>query len=648
MLSSILFLRALLAHADRLQALLGKQWPPCQALLDELLNELLSERNERVLPARVNRIYRSFERTPAEPLVRALFQQAGEQAGKMDPGTRSMNIRDPITLETRSVDLRATGLPPSAQASAEALSAVAHEFVRAVATPGREVYPDVDTDEVHPVCGSIVSFTVTLAAKKAADTTGRVLLPESGPDVEHTLQVHLLFGGRSAWEALIYSAARGTIKAASFSLHAPTIDGERALIEARANFYLNHRWCGEGRRNLDVRRDASVAPLSYIPLPQVPQWRRDLMLQPDALPPDLIVRIQQGTGEREYFWSCLSPHLDLAPPTDPNTARHTLKQNAETFVRELFAPVADRLLSGNLADEVDGAGEAIYRSTPPYFRDCYWAVWRAARDDGFRFDTVQFVTDEPFVPWELMRLADEERAPEVEPAFISIRHCVGRWLASESSRMSQRIAVTNIAVSASDYGNVAAVSKKLPWAARERELLTHDPYHARKVSLTSIALKQLLEGGQVQAVHLACHGKMSISAPNSSLLVLEDTPNDLKPLAVARSEVRRGLGRQHPLVFLNACEVGAAAASLSIVAGFPAAFLNAGAAAVISPLWAINDERAEQIAEEFYRDAFRNGMPLGEILRNVRERWKSERHLTYLAYVLYGDPLARVDYNPPF
>ena len=34
--------------------------------------------------------------------------------------------------------------------------------------------------------------------------------------------------------------------------------------------------------------------------------------------------------------------------------------------------------------------------------------------------------------------------------------------------------------------------------------------------------------------------------------MLEDTPNDLTPLAIARSEVCDGLGSRHPLVFLNA------------------------------------------------------------------------------------------------
>src|SRR5262249_29910226 len=68
MLSQILFLRALLTHIDRLQALLGEQWPNFQARLNELLDQVRSETNEGALPARVNRIYRCFEGTLAEAL----------------------------------------------------------------------------------------------------------------------------------------------------------------------------------------------------------------------------------------------------------------------------------------------------------------------------------------------------------------------------------------------------------------------------------------------------------------------------------------------------------------------------------------------------------------------------------------------------
>ena len=98
------------------------------------------------------------------------------------------------------------------------------------------------------------------------------------------------------------------------------------------------------------------------------------------------------------------------------------------------------------------------------------------------------------------------------------------------------------------------------------------------------------------------------------------------------------------------CEaLGEALVALSLVAGFPGAFLYAGAAALVSPLWVVNDERACNIARDLYTALFVPGgrTTIGARMREVRRRWSTEKHLTYLAYVLYGDPLAWVDYTAP-
>jgi len=511
----------------------------------------------------------------------------------------------------------------------------------------RDAFPEIAPDDAHPTGGSVVTFTVTIERVQSKTTTGKVRLPRASPDIEHTLKVHLRFGIQSAWDSLTFSFARGTSKSASFKLLTPVVDGERASVEVRANFYLNQRWCGEGQRNLDVRRDATVPALDAIPLPEEPRWRQGLELDPGALPPDLIVRIQKEPLPGDFVWSCLSPHIELLPPNEESDARMSLGGDAATFVRRTFAPLASMPLDRLRIADVRGAGEQIYRNTPKHFRDCYWRVWNAAAAGGFSFESIQIITDEPCVPWELMRIHDKDRAPEVKAEFLAIRHSVGRWLANESSSMRQRIAVHKVAVSASDYEGIDSVSNKLPWAAKEREFMV-ETYKAAPVSLTSNAMLDFLENEHVQAVHLACHGKMSVSDPEASLLVMEDTPNDLNPRLIARSEVCDGLGSEHPLVFLNACEIGGTGASLSLISGFPAAFLHVGASAVVSPLWAVNDEHARHLAENFYKEVFvaGGGETLGGVLRDLRKRWESEKHLTFLAYVLYGDPLARVDYAP--
>ncbi|MBN1653528.1 MAG: CHAT domain-containing protein [Deltaproteobacteria bacterium] len=506
------------------------------------------------------------------------------------------------------------------------------------------LFPNVAVDDEHPVSGATINVDVSLKPEPVAGVVGDVAIPHAAPELVYTLQVHLLCGPVSRWERLTYSGGNGTIEKAHFELTVPTLDAsERSLLALRVNFYLNCRWCGEGLRNLDLRRDASVAELDKIPLPKTLEWRQAINFEPGAQPPDLIVRIQRASAPREYQWSCLSPHLSFSPPACARDAIMTLQDDAETFVRNLFKPLAAMTLARTDVADVEGAGETIYGSTPKFFKDCYWALWSSAKDSGFPFETVQFVTDEPYIPWELMRLTDPTRAPEVATEFLAIRHAVGRWLALESAHLTQQIHVKSIAVAASDYASVSSVAQKLPWAAQERAFLVSD-YQARPITLNSTDVLDLLEHGSEQAVHFACHGKMSITNPLGSELTLEDPPKVLKPTMIARDEVRRGLGREHPLVFLNACEAGGSAASLSLVAGFPAAFLSAGASAVICPLWAVSDERAKKIAKDFYLEVLRTSPPraLGDVLREIRRRWRAEKHMTFMAYVLYGDPLALV------
>jgi CHAT domain len=59
--------------------------------------------------------------------------------------------------------------------------------------------------------------------------------------------------------------------------------------------------------------------------------------------------------------------------------------------------------------------------------------------------------------------------------------------------------------------------------------------------------------------------------------------------------------QKHPLVFLNACEVGRGIPALLGVGGFAKSFLDLGASAVIAPLWSVKDTIAHEIAETFYK-----------------------------------------------
>ncbi|WP_333876445.1 CHAT domain-containing protein [Methylobacter sp.] len=507
-----------------------------------------------------------------------------------------------------------------------------------------QAYPDIKASNEHPVAGDSIDLEVTLGDAPSSTTSGAVILPDEAPEFVFKMRVHLLCADTSEWQDLDYSQANGTIKSAEFTITAPdlTLDAngdypEREKLLVRANFYYENRWCGEGRRFLDLRLDDSISSLKKIAKPPESGWQKCINIEQGAQPADLLVRIQHRRGN-EYFWSFLSPHLEF---TGNAGASMEIPDGAEAWVKTLLEPYAGVNLTDVKQANVEGIGEIIYASTPKAFKEVYWKLFNEAKNLSFSFNSILFISDESCVPWELMRIANKGVLPE----FLGIRHSVGRWIAEASFRLVQNISVQTFVVTGSGYPNFPPINP-LPWVESELDWLIQH-YKTQRIALQSKHILDFLETGTAQAVHFACHGQNSNKNSLLNELIMEDYPENITPLAINRAEVQRGLGAQHPIIFLNACQAATAGNQLGLIVGLPAAFLAAGASAVICPLWRISDAHAKEITEQFYRAAFAQpGKTLGEILQTIREQWESEHHLTFLAYVLYGDPQARIDFNP--
>jgi hypothetical protein len=509
-----------------------------------------------------------------------------------------------------------------------------------------QVFPWILPTTQHVVQGTKFDVQVSLQLTPADDVEGSASLPIV--DRTFDIDVHLLLDDQSLWETLQFSWAQQTIRAAKFpGLTAPKFQAkaeEPDFRTIRVNFYLNHHWCGEGLKNIEILPHAGVPEAAEIPKPPVPEWRRCLnVISGGSAPPDLLVRIQEKRLGK-YQWSFVSPHKNFQGiPSEK--CEMALKDGAQSYVKSNFEPLAKIELNALTMDRLEGTCKEIYQVTPPSFKDVYWDLYRAARKDPkIRLDTIQFVTDEPYVPWEIMRVEDAVRAPGVDGEILSVRHSVGRWLASESCEIRSHIPLQDMAIFASDYSTVEAVETKLRWAEREAQDLLgfykdQQKPRATRYRLVSHEVLEFLKTGKAQVLHFSCHGRMDQQTPNASALILEDDATNFVPPVITIQAIQRGIGSQHPLVFLNACQVGGTGAELSFVTGWPQAFLTMGASAVIAPLWSIGDESARTVAEEFYKVVINNSpISLGAALQNIRKQFQQNKQMTYLAYLLYGDP----------
>lgn len=528
-------------------------------------------------------------------------------------------------------------------------------------------YPEIELSEEHPVQSTTINVEVRIKFERPAKTVGIIKLPRDNK--QYVLDVHLLLGKESRWSKLVFQRPKGTIEAAIFeNVTVPSIPqseknkSERLLRDIYVNFYLldpydpndltpvrSARWCGEAVRTIEILARKGMEPTAIEPQEAV-EWREHLHLPLTSPPPDLLVRIQR-LGEREFQWTVLSPHRDFKA-LPPSALYCRLSTAPFTFMQDHFERLAGKELDQDQIQKLNEACDLIYAATPPGFQQAYWDLRLGTGQDPKKrapLETIQFVSDEPYIPWELMRVADDDRAGNEEPEILALQHAVGRWIAPDAHELRQSLSISEIAVFATDYAKVAGVKNKLKWAPIELQNLV-DNFSAIEKKVLKAVMAEFLKEGQAQAIHFSCHGEMNVQIPDKALIKLEDA--DLFASTVWSTETRRGIGRQRPLVFLNACQTGATGELLGFVFGWPQAFLRMGATACIAPLWGVIDESAKDAAADFYqlvlkgnKESGEKPVALGEALRRIRSKWKDKKSLTYLGYILYGDPTAKLDWH---
>jgi len=410
-----------------------------------------------------------------------------------------------------------------------------------------------------------------------------------------------------------------------------------ALLEARvradapvapaaivANFFDRTRYCGTAVRVV------AIGPAAATPAP-LPPSQGVVAVERDAARPDLTVHISALDPARpgRLRWLVVTERFDGLPPrleADIDLGRDPAEQ-ASTLFKE-FA----NLMPGQHTQRIEGFGSRLWTLAPVMFHDVYWAVV----DHAKRPLSIQFVSDEPHLPWELMRPVRSDESEIHEP--LALRHAVARWIKRWDGYMRNRVPPGRVFTIAPAYRNVAL---RLQKAQVESAMLEHD-FQALRTGGTRAAVLALLEAATppepVAVLHFAGHGLFAPDAASASAISLED--GDLAAAEIERPEIR--LGRNcRTLVFFNACEVGAAGAVFGEVGGWADAFLGRQFGGFIAPLWAVDDEDASVVAKELVQQVLRQGRPVGEALRDVRKTHGATSP-TFYSYLYYGDVTARI------
>ena len=252
-----------------------------------------------------------------------------------------------------------------------------------------------------------------------------------------------------------------------------------------------------------------------------------------------------------------------------------------------------------------------------------------------RVKVVRVDSEEPWIPWELCKLQGREDGRVVEGPFLCEAFAVTRWLPGIG--LKSTLALKNVAL-------VLPHDSGLPMATSEGEYvlaLANGGRRVERVPATFLELRAALASGKYDGWHFTGHGVFRALDPNRSAMLLENreelTPEDL-------SGVVANLGLARPLVFLNACQIGRSALSLTDIGGWAAQFLRTGAAAFIGAYWSVYDQAAHDFARAFYGHLLA-GMPVGTAVREARTAIRPLGDPTWLAYTVFADPMATVNIN---
>jgi hypothetical protein len=383
-------------------------------------------------------------------------------------------------------------------------------------------------------------------------------------------------------------------------------------------------------QKIELEEKPEVAPLAANPPPAA-----DLVLR--------VVRTAEANG-LSFVLSSSLPELPFH--SQPLGQIKLTEKDPQAFftnrlqrLSDLAAAIPGSTSDGRMVKEIESLGEGLFELLmPPELQAAYWGQIKPLIDKG-RVKTLLIVSDEPWIPWELIKpyLWNDASNSDEKADFLVEQVVLSRWLARP---LPAELAVTTAALVAPDVnlGNVQIETTFFLELAQQHTFGLQGPLDERDEVIDR------LRDGDFQILHFATHGSFNESNADQSELTLAD--GSLTPADLMGGDLR-GIRMGRPLVFLNACHSGQVALGLTCLGGWADKFFReARASAFIGTLWEVSDDLAAEFTRKFYTE-LAGGKTLGEALREARLhiREKEQANPTWLAYALYGDPNGKVTFG---
>nr|VFK59662.1 MAG: CHAT domain-containing protein [Candidatus Kentron sp. TUN] len=401
----------------------------------------------------------------------------------------------------------------------------------------------------------------------------------------------------------------GSTKAV-FRLRARKIHGPQRDGQLYVTFLHRGALLAEVTRDIEIINPKMSESIVTVPAPKaasakVPVDRKPVSIGSDDSEesPDLAVFILSddiilSDGKRRYKTQVTisSPHfsylenfvLKEAYPEPELTAWLGSKYAKFSGYSVRGVALADKPDAPSLNEEavsmMRGVGKKLYRKfAPAVFKKAFWELVDKRGED---FRSIQIITNNPRLPWELMIPRREDGTDERD--FLGLEYQIARWHRPHPPLAfpPRSLSLTNLMVIAPEYEG----PDRLPGQAKELEALEVQEGY-RKIDGRFDALETLFGELPSGIIHFSGHGL--VKEPSKGVHEYFIRLENGKELDLDAWEgLLPGQVRTHPFFFFNACEVGQSHRVANIVDGWAIAMLETGASGYIGPLWPIGDKGA--------------------------------------------------------
>ena len=618
---------------DRLVGLAGEsplaRWIPPELTVSDAWQRLVAALRRSRGPRAIERLLEAA--VDVEPKLAADLRSVGTVPPNYGPESQSASRQlDKIDWESIAAPLPSLGLDSRFSGHWESLA----DDVADAAAPRAEPLDEATgfardpalATLVPPRAGGPLVLSVDLARPRG--TSGEQIVVSGLP--EDWASLPLLARATGAGVTFEAGCAEGVVLVRRNATSIPctlvgAIAPDAEHVEIAITFHDRGRYCGEIRRRLAL--DGVAQPIAASDA-----TAGGAMIEPGIPAPDLtvVVRNLDATRPGLLHWDLrlAERHQATAIHDLPRelSGKIDLDGDPRRWALDLFDEFAT---AGDGADLslLESIGEKLWQATPECFRQTYWAL-RGAVGEHF---SIQLVCGDPFVPWEFLR---PTRGDEALPILMQ-NHPVARWMPAHAGASRGVLGHGRIVTIASPRPSSPPLPELKAATAqsdRLRERFDAEPWRATKQDV--MALLASTPDSPVAILHFACHGAIDANLDKARIF-LDDGP--LQSLLVDSSRVTLGrAGRT--LVFLNACSVGQDGRALGTPAGWPAAFLNRAFRGFLAPISKVWELDAAQFAERFVALTWRDRLPIGEALQQLRAKADSA---TPFAYIYYGDVMAR-------